>query len=128
MSQHILFVDDEVPIRETLKLYFKTKNLTVSTAESGEEATRMIEQTPFSLVILDLKLGAENGLELLDRFKAMHPSLPVIMFTSMGDDPALLREAMDKGARAYMSKTESFDNLLKEVRRAMEPAAQAGAS
>jgi len=128
MSQHILFVDDEVPIRETLKLYFKTKNLTVSTAESGAEAIRMIGETPFTLVILDLKLGEENGMDLLGRFKAMHPSLPVIMFTSMGDDPALLREAMDKGARAYMSKTESFDNLLKEVRRAMEPAAQAGAS
>ena len=124
MNPHILFVDDEVPIRETLKLYFKTKQITVSTAETGAEAIRMIEETPFALVILDLKLGEENGLDLLVRFKAMCPSLPVIMFTSMGDDPVVLRDALAKGASAYMSKTEPFDNLLKEVRRAMEPAGQ----
>ena len=122
MSQHILFVDDEVPIRETLKLYFKTKHIAVSTAESGAEAIRMFGETPFTLVILDLKLGEENGLDLLDRFKAMNPSLPVIMFTSLGDDPALVRDALAKGASAYMSKTEPLDNLLKEVKRAMEPA------
>ena len=125
MSQHILFVDDEVPIRETLTLYFKAKGMAVSTAESGDEAIRMIEETPFSLVILDLKLGDENGLDLLERFKERHPSLPVIMFTSMGDDPVLLREALDRGAAAYMSKTEPLDSLMKEVQRAMQPAASA---
>jgi DNA-binding NtrC family response regulator len=125
MSQHILFVDDEVPIRETLTLYFRAKGIAVSTAESGDEAIRMIEETPFDLVILDLNLGEENGLDLLDRLKAMHPSLPVIMFTSMGDDPVLLQEALAKGAVAYMSKTEPLDNLMKEAERAMKAAASA---
>jgi len=125
MSQHILFVDDEVPIRETLTLYFRAKGIAVSTAESGDEAIRMIEETPFDLVILDLNLGEENGLDLLDRLKAMHPSLPVIMFTSMGDDPVLLQEALAKGAVAYMSKTEPLDNLMKEAERAMRAAASA---
>jgi len=125
MSQHILFVDDEVPIRETLTLYFRAKGIAVSTAESGDEAIRMIEETPFDLVILDVNLGEENGLGLLDRLKAMHPSLPVIMFTSMGDDPVLLQEALAKGAVAYMSKTEPLDNLMKEAERAMRAAASA---
>jgi len=125
MSQHILFVDDEVPIRETLTLYFRAKGIAVSTAESGDEAIRMIEETPFDLIILDLNLGEENGLDLLDRLKAMHPSLPVIMFTSMGDDPVLLQEALAKGAVAYMSKTEPLDNLMKEAERAMKAAASA---
>ena len=122
MSQHILFVDDEVPIRETLTLYFKAKGIAVSTAESGEEAIRMLEETPFNLVILDLKLGDENGLDLLERFKKMQPSLPVIMFTSQGEDPELVTEALAKGANAYMSKSESLDQLMKEVERAMQPA------
>ena len=120
MNPHILFVDDEVPIRETLSLYFKMKKIAVTTAESGEEARRiMAEKTPFTLVILDIDLGGENGLELLDFFKQNHSELPVIMFTSLGYDPALLKAALTRGASAYMSKAESLDNLMKEVQRVM---------
>jgi DNA-binding NtrC family response regulator len=120
MSAHILFVDDEVPIRETLSVYFKTKGMKVTTAETGAEAIRLSTQIPFSLVILDVKLGNESGLDLLDRFKQTHPRLPVIMFTSMDDDPDLLKTALDKGACAYMSKSESLNRLMKEVERAIQ--------
>ena len=119
MSHHILFVDDEVPIRETLSLYFKTKGIKVTTAENSEQATRLSAEIPFNLVILDLKIGEENGLELLTRFKASHPNRPVIMFTSTGSDPDLQKEAFDKGAHAFMSKTEPLANLLKEVNQAL---------
>jgi DNA-binding NtrC family response regulator len=122
MSRHILFVDDEVPIRETLSIYFKAKGMKVTAAETGEEAVRLSTEIPFSLVILDVRLGNENGLDLLERFKTMHPNRPVIMFTSVGDDPDLVTEALARGANAYMSKTESLDQLLKEVERVMQPA------
>jgi len=125
MSPHILFVDDEVPIRETLSIYFKAKGMKVTTAETGEEAIRLSAETPFSLVILDVRLGSESGLDLLERFKEIYPNLPIIMFTSMGEDPDLLTEALAKGANAYMSKSESLDRLLKEVERAMQPASTA---
>jgi len=125
MSPHILFVDDEVPIRETLSLYFKAKGMKVTTAETGEEAIRLSTEVPFSLVILDVKLGNENGLVLLERFKKMYPNLPIIMFTSMGEDPDLLTEALAKGANAYMSKSESLDQLMEAVKRAMRPVSTA---
>ena len=119
MNPHILFVDDEIPIRETLSLYFKMKKISVTTAESGAEAKELAEKTPFTLVILDIDLGGENGLELLDFFKQNYSELPVIMFTSLGYDPALLKAALARGASAYMSKAESLDNLMKEVQRVM---------
>ena len=122
MSARILFVDDEAPIRETLSLYFKAKGIAVSTAGTGAEAIRMIEETPFNLAILDVRLGEENGLDLLERFKAVHPSLPVIMFTSLGEDLDLLTEALAKGAEGYMNKNESVDILIKEVERALQRA------
>ncbi|SRR6266478_5788429 len=125
MSRHILFVDDEVPIRETLALYFRAKGMKVTTAETGEEAIRLSTEIPFSLVILDVKLGNESGLDLLERFKRMHPNLPVIMFTSLGEDPDLLTEALAKGASAYMSKSESLDQLMKAVERSMQTASTA---
>ena len=121
MSPHILFVDDEIPIRETLSLCFKAKGMKVTTAETGAEAIRLSTEVPFSLVILDVKLGNENGLDLLERFKEMYPNLPIIMFTSLGEDPDLLTKALAKGANAYMSKSESLDQLMEAVKRAMRP-------
>ena len=43
--------------------------------------------------------------------------MPVIMFTSLGYDPVLLKETLARGANAFMSKAESLDTLLKEVER-----------
>ena len=122
MKQHILFVDDEVPLRETLSLYFKLKGFAVTAAESGAEARRLAKKHSFNLAIVDIDLGGENGLELLEFLKRAYPKLPVIMFTSLGYDPALVSEAMAKGASAYLSKTESLDNLLKEAQRTMAQA------
>ena len=119
MNPHILFVDDEIPIRETLSLYFKMKKISVTTAENGEEAKKLVVKIPFTLIILDIDLGGENGLELLEFFKQNYSKLPVIMFTSLGYDPLLLKEALARGACAYMSKAESLDNLMKEVQRVM---------
>jgi DNA-binding NtrC family response regulator len=116
-NKHILFVDDEVPIRETLSLYFRRKGFLVTTAENAEEARLAVKANKFSLVILDVNLGGDNGLELLEFFKQMDPPLPVIMFTSLGYDPVLLKETMARGADAFMSKAESLDNLFKEVQR-----------
>ena len=120
MTQHILFVDDEIPIRETLALCFKMKGIAVTTAGTGREALRLCEGTCFNLVILDVKLGEESGLELLEHFKRNNPKPPVIMFTSLGDDPALVKQALAKGANAYMSKSDSLDNLLREAEAAMQ--------
>lgn len=120
MSHHILFADDDVPIRETLSLYFKRMGFAVTTAANGAESIRLAEETPFDLVILDIDLGGENGLELLGVFKQKYPQTPVVMFTSLGYDPALMKEATAKGADAFKSKTESLDTLCKEVSRLLK--------
>lgn len=117
MSKQILFVDDEVPIRETLSLYFRCKGFVVTTAEDAASAKEALKATTFDVIILDVDLGSDNGLELLDFIKKCCPDLPVIMFTSLGYDPVLLKETLARGANAFMSKAESLDTLLKEVER-----------
>jgi DNA-binding NtrC family response regulator len=119
MLGHILFVDDEVPIRETLTLRFKIKGLTVTSAGNGDEAMQLSKQTPFDLAILDFNLGDENGLDLLDIFKREFPAIPVIMFSSLGDDPALIKDALARGAAACMSKTQPIEQLMQEVQRVL---------
>jgi len=119
MSPQLLFVDDDIPIRETLSLYFRKKGISVATAGSGEQAIRLAEKNPFNIAILDVNLDQENGLDLLQTFRRLYPDLPVIMFTGMSDDPILLEQAMAKGASAFMSKTDPLDKLFNEAQRVM---------
>jgi len=120
MNEQILFVDDDESIRESLALYLKTKGLVVATAKSAQEAMWIIENASVSLVILDVELGNENGLDLLAQLKQTHPKLPVIMFTSHGEDVEMLTDALASGAEGYLSKNESVGILMKEVERVLQ--------
>ena len=120
MNEQILFVDDDESIRESFALYLKTKGLVVATAKSAQEAIWMIENASVSLVILDVELGNENGLDLLAQLKQTHPKLPVIMFTSHGEDVEMLTDALASGAEGYLSKNESVGILMKEVERVLQ--------
>jgi len=90
--------------------------------KSAQEAMWIIENACVSLVILDVELGNENGLDLLVRLKQAHPNLPVIMFTSHGGDVDLMTDALASGADGYLSKNESIGILMKEVERALQRA------
>lgn len=103
MNSHILFVDDEPPIRELLSLYFRKKGLAVTTASTGVEARNAAAGAEFSLVILDVGLAGENGLDLLSSFKGDYPKMPVIIFTGLGSDD-VLQQAMAGGANGFMRR------------------------
>jgi len=117
VNPHILFVDDEAPIREMLSLYFRKKGLQVTAAVTSSEATKLAGEIPFSLAILDVELAGENGLDLLSFFKRNHPHIPVIIFTGMDGVEELVEEARARGANGFMRKTESLDHLFAEVQR-----------
>jgi DNA-binding response OmpR family regulator len=119
MKQHILVVDDEAPIRDLLTQFLTKRGYDVTTAATGAEAARLADEVSLNLVILDIALADADGLELLGQIKAGHPNLPVIMLTGMGFDEDLLNEALSKKASGYVSKTLPLDQLLLEVRRAL---------
>lgn len=116
MNSHILFVDDEPPIRELLSLYFRKKGLAVTAVSTTAEARAEVARGEFSLAILDVGLAGENGLELLSMLKHDYPQMPVIIFTGLGGEE-LLQSAMAAGANGFMRKTSSLDSLYQEVSR-----------
>ena len=120
VNEQVLFVDDDESIRESFALCLRTKGLVVATAKSAQEAMWIIENATISLVILDVELGNENGLDLLAQLKQTHPKLPVIMFTSHGEDVEMLTDALASGAEGYLSKNESVGILIKEVERVLQ--------
>lgn len=116
VKAHILFVDDEAPIRELLSLFFRKKGLQVTTAVNAQQAREIAAQTPVSLAILDVNLAGENGLHLLSFFRSTYPQTPVILFTGLtGQD--LVEKARAGGACDFMSKTDSLDALFQTVCR-----------
>ncbi len=120
MTPHILFVDDEAPIRELLSLYFRKKGLEVTTALTGAQAKELATSVPFTLAILDLNLAGENGLELLGFFKTNYPNVPVIIFTGQRTNETQ-EQALGQGAKAVVRKTESLNALYAEVCRHLPP-------
>ena len=114
MNSHILFVDDEAPIRELLSLYFRKKGLQVTAATTAQQAKELASATAFDVAILDVNLAGENGLDLLVFFKKNHPRTRVIIFTGLtGED--LVQHARAAGADGFMRKTESLGDLFAEV-------------
>lgn len=114
VNSHILFVDDEAPIRELLSLYFRKKGLQVATATTAQQAKELASKAAFDVAILDVNLAGENGLDLLGYFKAHHPRTPVIIFTGLTGEE-LVEQARAAGAAGFMRKTEPLGELFAEV-------------
>jgi DNA-binding response OmpR family regulator len=117
MNPHILFVDDEAPIRELLSLFFRKKGFSVTTAITLSEAKDLARDTQFSLAIVDVNLAGESGLDLLGFFRANYPAMPVVIFTGMTGDETLVAKAMSAGASGFMQKTDPLPKLFAEVTR-----------
>jgi DNA-binding response OmpR family regulator len=117
MKQQILFVDDEVALGEMLSLYFGHKGYVVTTAMTVEQAISWLDEQEFSLVILDLNLGGQDGLEVLRFVKGRFPKLPVVVFTGLDVDESLVKKCLADRADGFMRKTDGLEKLFAEVKR-----------
>jgi DNA-binding response OmpR family regulator len=121
----ILIVDDEKNIRLTLSQALETLGMPVQTAGDGEEALQKLQDSDFSLVLLDLKLPGMDGLEVLRRIRESRPKTRVIMITAHGTiDYAV--EAMKLGAVDFLRKPFSPNEIRRLVRQVLERQGQEG--
>jgi CheY-like chemotaxis protein len=115
----ILVVDDEKNIRLTLSQVLKSLDMPVQTAGDGEEALQKLQNSDFSLVLLDLRLPGMDGLEALRRIRESWPKIPVIMITAHGTiDYAV--EAMKLGAVDFIRKPFSPVEIRRLVSQVLE--------
>jgi nitrogen regulation protein NR(I) len=109
----LLLVDDEVEIQYSFRRIFDSPEIEISTANSGEEALKLIPKVKPDLVLMDVRMGGMTGLETLRKLRATDAKLPVIMMTAYGTTQTAI-EAMKLGAYDYLLKP--FDVLkLKEI-------------
>ncbi len=117
MKKHILTVDDETEILEVLMQVFTTEGYRVSTASSASEARKIVQADPPDLIITDLQLEDEDGLQLVEQLKELRPGTPVILLTGMLFDPNVVEKSLSKRVSGYISKTSPLKDLVQEVRR-----------
>ena len=115
----ILIVDDEKGQREILNLILKKEDYDVVDVPGVREALEQLEQREFDLIMTDLKMQGQSGLDLLEKVLADDPQQCIIMMTAHGSVDSAV-EAMRKGAFDYLEKPLERDNLVLTLLRAFE--------
>lgn len=109
----ILVVDDEVKICGIIQKVLSQEGYHILTAFSGEEALKKLKKTPVDLILVDLKMPAMDGLEMLKQARAIQKNLRAVLLTAYGTASSA-RDAMALGVYDFLTKP--FDNqLLKKV-------------
>ena len=115
----ILVVDDELGMRDLLKLILEMEGYQVVTAVDGQEAFEWVEKEKFQLVITDMMMPRMDGLTLLEAIKKRDLYLEVIVTTGFGQvDNAV--NAMKKGAYDFIQKPYSTDQIVAVIEKALE--------
>ncbi|WP_088251634.1 sigma-54-dependent transcriptional regulator [Fimbriiglobus ruber] len=102
-SCRLLIVDDEAPLRRTLRTALESMGNTVSEAANSTKALELLRLQMFDAAFLDLRLGTEKGIELLPELLSVSPSLHVIIVTAHASIDSAV-EAMRRGAFDYLPK------------------------
>jgi two-component system response regulator HydG len=106
----IMIVDDEMIVRQSLLTWFKKYGHEVETAASGREALEKLEQKPFQVMFVDIKMPGMDGLELLEKVKQNYPEILVVIITAYGSIESAVN-AMRAGASDYLLKPFKPDQL-----------------
>ena len=106
----ILIVDDEQIIRDAASQLAEDQGHYAEAADSRETALEMLKGASYDLVLLDVNLGADNGLEVLKEIQTRHPHVPVVVFTAAATI-ALAVEAMRLGALDFLEKPFTPEHL-----------------
>ena len=118
MSAHLLIVEDDAEMRDLLRKVLEKEGFRVSVAEDGRQASATLSRHAFDLVVTDLLMPADGGLELLGAIRETNPLLPVIIITAFGDWGSYSR-ALELGAAAFISKPLKMAELITAIHTAL---------
>ena len=114
----ILIIDDEDAIRESLDTLLTLEGFSVNAAVDGPAGLELLSRSEFDLLLLDLALPGQSGIDLLPRIIEMQPNLPVIMITAYGTVGNVV-DAIRAGAENFVQKPWDNEKLLADIRAAI---------
>lgn len=115
----VAICDDHAMVREALADVISHEDGidVVGSAATADEASRLVEDSTPDVLVVDVRLKDENGLDLARKVVAEHPDTKIIVLTSFDSDKALV-EAYELGASAFVLKSGSADALVRAIRDA----------
>lgn len=119
MVYKVMIVDDHFVVREGLKLVLETGERfeIAGEAANGEEALRLIAQSPPDVILLDLNMPVMSGLETMKRLREKNCEVPVIILTTYNEDE-LMMQGLALGAKGYLLKDTNSENLFRSIESA----------
>lgn len=121
MAIRVFIVDDHPLVRQGLaQIIDSQEDLEIcGEAEDSSTAMRGIDSTKPDVIIVDISLQGNNGLELIKNVKAVHENLPILVF-SMHDESIYAQRALRAGAKAYVMKKESSEKIVEAIRKILK--------
>ena len=130
-TPHILIVDDDREIRDLLSRFLEKHGLRCSQAADGREMRRVLADSRIDLVVLDVMLPGETGLQLCAQLRAERNAelarLPIVMLTAAGEETDRI-VGLEMGADDYLPKPFSPRELLARIRAVLRRGGHAAAT
>lgn len=117
-KKHILIVDDDDRIRELLREYLQNNNFYTTTAKDSRDAKKKISLLKFDLIILDIMMPGQSGLELTREIKEKSDQ-PIILLTAMGETSDRI-SGLETGADDYLPKPFEPKELLLRIKNILK--------
>jgi putative two-component system response regulator len=115
---HVLVVDDDARIRAILAAMLERHGYTFALASNAEEARDHLRRSEFEVMLCDMHMPGETGLELISDVLRFYPDIAAVMVTG-AEDPSLAEMAIELGAYGYMTKPFRVNELLIQVANAL---------
>ena len=119
MEREILIIDDNLKLCRSLARSFAKRDITCYSATNSLDALPLFIDKKPGVVLLDIMLGSENGIEILKKFLELNPNVQVIMITAYAKIETAV-EAIKIGAFDYIEKPVKFEKLLQVVKNAFK--------
>jgi DNA-binding response OmpR family regulator len=123
-AAHLLLVDDDVRLRELLVRYLESQGFTVKGVGDALQMRQALDRGHFDLIVLDLMLPGESGLDICRRLRGQGDAIPIVMLTAKGDEIDRI-VGLEIGADDYLPKPVNPRELLARIRsvlRRVQPA------
>ncbi len=119
LDYQIMIIDDDLDYADSLKMILENENYKAVLAHSEEEALESIEKNAVDLALIDIRLGQDNGIDLLLKLKKVRPSILCVMITGFGTIETAI-QALRYGAYDYLRKPVNPEELIVSLNRGVE--------
>ncbi len=117
-KKRLLIVDDDPSIILSMKIWLEGKGFEVFTARNSKEALRLLEKKDFLVALVDYRLTESTGIELSEKMLMLDPELKIIILTGFPSYDIAVK-AMKEGVFNYISKSESNEEILESINKAI---------